>query len=91
LPLSRSPAPWAVQLAPEPIPDLDQAEQLLNDFSIFWRDESDPEVKRQMLQLLFERVWLNDGRVVAVRPKHAFAPFFRSARVNRCKSEVSIA
>jgi site-specific DNA recombinase len=78
------------ELAPEPIPDLDQAEQVLSDFSIFWRDESDAEAKRQMLQLVFERVWLDDGHIVAVRPKHAFAPFFqkrarKSAAKARCK------
>jgi site-specific DNA recombinase len=77
-------------LTPEPLPDLDQAEQVLNDFSIFWRNESDPDAKRQMLQLVFERVWLDEGRIVAVRPKHAFAPFFqkhthKSAAKARCK------
>src|SRR6266545_1038260 len=48
------------------------------------------EAKRQLLQLVFERVWLDDGRVVAVRPKHAFAPSFqerrhKSAAKARCK------
>jgi site-specific DNA recombinase len=64
-------------LAPQPLPDLDQAKKVLDDFSIFWRQEPDPEAKRQLLQLLFERVWLDSGRVVAVRPKPAFAPFFQ--------------
>lgn len=62
------------ELAPEPLPDLGQAERVLDDFSIFWRQEEDPEAKRQLLQLVFERVWLDGGRVVAVRPKPAFAP-----------------
>ena len=73
------------ELAPEPLPDLDQAEQVLNDFSLFWRDHSDPEAKRHMLQLVFERVWLDDGHIVAVRPKHAFAPFFQERAKTRCK------
>jgi len=77
------------ELAPEPLPDLDEAEQVLSDFSVFWRDQSDPDEKRQMLELVFERVWLDEGRVVAVRPKHAFAPFFqRRARKSAAKSEV---
>jgi hypothetical protein len=66
-----------VELAPQPLPDLSQAEHVLDDFSIFWRQEVDPEAKRQLLQLVFERVWLDHGRVVAVRPKSAFAPFFQ--------------
>jgi hypothetical protein len=32
-----------------------------------------------MLQIVFERVWLDDGYIVAVRRKHAFAPFFQGA------------
>lgn len=51
-------------LAPEPLPDLDEAEQVLNDFSLLWRDQSDPEAKRHMLQLVFERVWRDDGHNV---------------------------
>ena len=73
------------ELAPEPLPDLDEAEQVLNDFSLFWHDQSDPEAKRHMLQLVFERVWLDDGHIVAVRPKHAFAPFFQERVKTRCK------
>jgi hypothetical protein len=36
----------------------------------------DPDAKRELLRLIFESVWLDDGRIVAVRPKDAFAPFF---------------
>ena len=43
------------ELAPEPLPDLDEAEQVLNDVSLVWRDQSDPETKRHMLKLVFER------------------------------------
>ena len=64
------------QLAPEPIPDLDQARKVLDDFSIFWSRETDPAAKRQLLALIFERVWLDAQRVVAVQPKPPFAPFF---------------
>jgi DNA-binding MarR family transcriptional regulator len=79
------------ELAPEPFPDLDEAEQVLSDFSVFWRNQSDPDEKQQMLQLVFERVRLDEGRVVAVRPKHAFAPFFQkrarksAAKKARCQ------
>jgi hypothetical protein len=40
---------------------------------------TDPDAKRQLLGLIFERVWLDDGRVVAVQPKAAFAPYFQQA------------
>jgi len=63
-------------LAPKPSPNIDLAGRVLDDFGIFWRIEEDPEAKRELLQLIFERVWLDDGRIVAVRPKEAFAPFF---------------
>jgi hypothetical protein len=76
-----------VVLTPDRLRELDEAEQVLDDFSVFSRDQSDPEVKRHMLQLGFERVWLDEDRVVAVRPKHAVVPsFFQSARPKaRCK------
>lgn len=61
--------------APGPVPD--QAQRVLEDFSIFWRKESDPAAKRQLLSLIFERVWLDEQRVVAVQPKAPFAPFFQ--------------
>jgi hypothetical protein len=32
-----------------------------------------------MLQLVFEQGWLDDGHIVAFRPKRAFAPFFPKA------------
>ena len=50
---------------------------MLEDFSIFWRKESDPAAKRQLLSLIFERVWLDEQRVVAVQPKPPFAPYFQ--------------
>lgn len=31
---------------PGPIPDLDRAHQVLEDFSIFWRNETNPAAKR---------------------------------------------
>ena len=63
--------------APGLVPDLDQAQQVLEDFSIFWANEADPAAKRQLLSLIFERVWLDEQRVVAVQPKAPFAPFFQ--------------
>ncbi len=67
--------------APDPIPDLDQARQVLEDFTIFWRKETDPSAKRQLVNLVFQRVWLDEQRVVAVQPKPSFAPYFQNPPV----------
>jgi hypothetical protein len=66
------------QLSPGPLPDLDQTRKVLEDFSIFWTRETDPAAKRQLLALIFERVWLDEQRVTAVQPKPPFAPYFPS-------------
>jgi len=47
---------------------------VLEDSSIFWRREGDPAAKRQLLALIFERVWLDEQRVVAVQPKALSRP-----------------
>lgn len=67
-------------LTPAPIPDLDQARQVLEDFTIFWTREAHPTAKRQFLSLIFENVWLDHDRVVAVQPKPLFLPFFQHNR-----------
>jgi site-specific DNA recombinase len=67
-------------LTPAPIPDLDQAQAVLEDFTIFWQNEADPSAKRQFLSLIFENVWLDQDRVVAVQPKPSFLPFFQRDR-----------
>jgi hypothetical protein len=70
-------------LAPEPVPDVGQARKVLEDFGLLWKTETDPEARRQFLSLIFEHVWLDQDRVVAVQPKQAFAAFFRDRR--RCE------
>ena len=63
-------------LAPEPIPDFDQARKVLEDFKVFWTAETDPDAKREFLSLIFQGVWLDERRVVAVQPKPSFLAFF---------------
>jgi hypothetical protein len=71
-------------LAPGPAPDIDAARRVLDDFSLFWQQEPDPEPRRQLLQHLFEPVRIDDKRIVAVRPKPAFAALFlRAAAVGK--------
>jgi hypothetical protein len=69
-------------LAPQPLPDLDHAQQVLEDFTVFWEKETEPAAKRQFLSLIFEGVWLEANRVVAVQPKPPFLPFFKERRPN---------
>ena len=65
-------------MAPRPLPNLDRAQEVLKDFSIFWREESEHEAKRQFLRLIFDGIWLDDRRVVAVQPTPAFFPYFNA-------------
>jgi hypothetical protein len=66
-------------LAPGPTPDLDGARAVLEDFGRFWTDETDPEPRRELVQQLFERVWVDGQKIVAVRPTPAFTGLFTSS------------
>ena len=77
-------------LTPEPIPDLDHARQVLEDFTIFWQNETDPAAKRQFLSLIFEGVWLDADRVVAVQPKPPFLPFFEDQHRTRTRETAGV-
>jgi hypothetical protein len=65
-------------LAPEPTTDLTDARRVLEDFTEFWTTETDHEAKRKFLTLIFEGVWLDERRVVAVQPRPLFLPFFEN-------------
>lgn len=65
-------------LAPGPSPDLDAARAVLEDFATFWKTEPNPEPRRELLAQLFERVWIDGQRIVAVTPTTAFAGLFVS-------------
>jgi hypothetical protein len=54
------------------------ARSVLEDFTTFWTTETEPEAKRQFLTLIFEGLWLDERRVVAVQPKPSFLPFFEN-------------
>jgi hypothetical protein len=41
----------------------------LPDFSSFWKREHAPAERRRLLATLFEQVWQDDGRVVAIKPQ----------------------
>jgi hypothetical protein len=70
-------------LTPAPIPDVDQAQAVLEDFTIFCEREADSTAKRRLLSLIFDNVWLDQDRVVAVQPQAPFLPFFQHDRAPR--------
>jgi hypothetical protein len=52
------------------------ARAALKDFGRSWQGETDPQVRRELLAQLFERVWIDAKKIVAVRPTPAFAALF---------------
>ena len=60
-------------------PRLDKAEEVLRDFSRFWEMEPKPAERRKLIASLFDRVWEDEGRIVAVKPREPFLRYFRAA------------
>ena len=70
--------------APPLDPRLDQAEALLSDFARFWQTEPSAAERRRLLASVFDRVWQDSGRIVAVKPRQPFVRYFKTAeRLNR--------
>ncbi len=70
------------RLAPPANPQLAEAENLLANFASFWDRESSPAERHRLLTTLFERVWQDAGRIVFVKPRPAFAPYFQALAEN---------
>jgi hypothetical protein len=64
-------------------PAINRAKEMLGDFSRFWDIETEAAERRRLLLSLFEQVWEQDGRIVAVQPRDDFLPYFRAA--SRCR------
>jgi hypothetical protein len=64
-------------------PAIDRARELLGDFSRFWDIETEAAERRRLLVSLFEQVWAQGGRIVAVQPHEDFLPYFQAA--SRCR------
>jgi site-specific DNA recombinase len=64
-------------------PAIDRARDLLGNFARFWESETEPAERRKLLLSLFEQVWAQDGRIVAVQPHEGFLPYFQAA--SRCR------
>jgi hypothetical protein len=66
-------------------PGLDRARELLSDFARFWEIETEAAERRELLLSLFEQVWAQEGRIVAVQPREDFLPYFQAA--TRCRAK----
>jgi hypothetical protein len=69
-------------LAPPADPQLTEAENVLADFASFWDREKSLAERHRLLATLFEQVWQDDGKVVAIKPQPPFAAYFQAI----CKS-----
>ncbi|HEY1688507.1 MAG TPA: recombinase family protein, partial [Solirubrobacteraceae bacterium] len=67
-------------------PDLERAEQVLGDFASFWKAETDAVERRKLINSLFDNVWQDGGRIVAVKPRPAFAAYFTAISEKRAGS-----
>jgi DNA-binding transcriptional ArsR family regulator len=66
------------RLEPTIDPDVAEAEQLLSNFAEFWEVESASAERRRLLLSLFEQVWEDGGRIVAVKPRCRLASYFQA-------------
>jgi hypothetical protein len=62
-------------------PDLDRAQELLGDFGRLWHAEPNPAERRKLL----DHVWQDNGTIVAVNPRPAFARYFKAIEQARPK------
>lgn len=74
-------------LAIGPSVDLDGARAVLEDFSRFWEAEPAAGPRRELLAQLFDRVWIDGKRIVAVKPTAAFADLFVPGNTNTAAPE----
>ena len=61
-------------------PATDRARALLDEFPRFWDLETEPAERRKLLLSLFEQVWAQNGRIVAVQPHDDFLPYFQNIK-----------
>ena len=61
-------------------PAIERAKALLDEFPRFWDLETEPAERRKLLLSLFEQVWAQNGRIVAVQPHDDFLPYFQAIK-----------
>jgi hypothetical protein len=67
------------RIGPPIDPQLARAEAILRGFSHFWEAEPKPAERRKLVASLFDRVWQDEGKIVAVRPREPFLRYFKAA------------
>ncbi|KKK88484.1 hypothetical protein LCGC14_2742700, partial [marine sediment metagenome] len=72
---------------PVPAVDIEKAGKLLANFAKFWEDEKDVNEKKGFLNLVFNRIYAENGRITAVQPHKDMIPFFRHLRGVSCGSD----
>lgn len=55
-------------------------QQFLENFGLFWSQQLDMEEKRNWIQLIIKRVWVDGEKVVAIEPRDEFKEFFTEFR-----------
>lgn len=48
-----------------------------------WDLETQPAERRKLLLSLFDQIWAQDGRIVAVQPHDDFLPYFQAVQQGR--------
>ncbi len=61
------------RLHPEELQHCEQAAAVLADFAEIWKEATHTE-RREMLQLMFDRIQVKAGRVTAIQPRASFYP-----------------
>lgn len=67
------------RIGPPLDPQIERADAILRDFARFWEAEPKAAERRKLIASLFERVWQDEGRIVAVKPREPFLRYFQLA------------
>jgi hypothetical protein len=67
------------RIGPPLDPQIERADAILRDFARFWEVEPKAAERRKLIASLFDRVWQDEGRIVAVKPREPFLRYFQLA------------
>ena len=57
--------------------DITEAAGALTNFARFWDDVTDPAERNKILRVIFDKVTVDNGRIVSVTPRDGFLPYFQ--------------
>ncbi len=67
------------RIGPPLDPQIERADAILRDFARFWEVEPKAAERRKLIASLFDRVWQDEGQIVAVKPREPFLRYFKLA------------